>query len=87
MTEPTTHRQVPSFDPHEYRPRQTDYCLCAFVINENGNLHKQLEKTQPFLDIVDMVVAERTIVEVTILTLSVAVMVYAPGGQPAATLM
>lgn len=51
-------RQVPSFDALEFRPKLANYCVCAFVINENGKLHKQLEKTQPYLHGVDMVVAD-----------------------------
>ena len=31
-------RQVPSFDAHVYQPKRADYCVCAFVINENGKL-------------------------------------------------
>jgi dolichol-phosphate mannosyltransferase len=34
------------------------YCLCLFVINENGKLHKQLEHTQPYLPAVDVVIAD-----------------------------
>lgn len=36
-------RQVPAFDVHEYRPKQSEFCVCIFVINENGKLHKQLK--------------------------------------------
>ncbi|MGL6095521.1 MAG: glycosyltransferase family 2 protein, partial [Fimbriiglobus sp.] len=35
-----------------------DYALCVFVINENGKLHKQLDKTRPFADTVDVIVAD-----------------------------
>lgn len=49
---------VPSFDVQEYRTRQSDYCVCVFVINESGKLHKQLEKTQPYLGTADVVVAD-----------------------------
>jgi dolichol-phosphate mannosyltransferase len=50
--------QVPSFDVHEYQPRRADYCVCAFVINENGKLHKQLQKMQPYCALVDIIVAD-----------------------------
>jgi dolichol-phosphate mannosyltransferase len=30
----------------------------VFVLNENGKLHKQLEKTRPYADLVDVVVAD-----------------------------
>jgi len=51
-------RQVPSFDAHEYLTKRADICLCVFVINEDGKLHKQLEKTRPYLDAADVVVAD-----------------------------
>ena len=34
-------RQVPAFTPPS-SPKAADYCVCVFVINENGKLHKQL---------------------------------------------
>src|SRR5262249_38684206 len=51
-------RQVPSFDVHEYRQRRSAYCLCVFVINENGKLQKQLERTWPYMNQVDVVIAD-----------------------------
>jgi len=51
-------RRVPSFEAHEYQPRHAGYCVCVFVINENGKLHKQLEKTRQHLGEVDVVVAD-----------------------------
>ncbi len=57
-TEMKDFHEVPSFETHEYQPKRTDYCVCAFVINENGKLHKQLELTRPFLGVADMVVAD-----------------------------
>jgi dolichol-phosphate mannosyltransferase len=50
--------EVPAFEVHEYAPKRHDYCVCAFVINENGKLHKQLEKSRPYLGAADMVVAD-----------------------------
>ena len=35
-------RQVPPFTAVEFAPKSSDYCVCVFVINENGKLHKQL---------------------------------------------
>jgi glycosyltransferase involved in cell wall biosynthesis len=49
---------VPTFEANEYRPRSADYCLCLFVINENGKLHRQLAKTTPHADGIDVVVAD-----------------------------
>ena len=51
-------RQLPPFEVNEYQSRKADYCLCIFVINENGKLHKQLEKTRLYLQTVDIVVAD-----------------------------
>lgn len=62
MTEPLAAnpaiRQVPSFDVHEFAPKRANYCVCAFVINENRKLHKQLEKTRPYSEAADVVVAD-----------------------------
>ncbi len=51
-------RAVPAFACHEFRPKQAEVCLCVFVINEDGKLQRQLEKTRPFADLVDVVVAD-----------------------------
>src|SRR3954465_7818957 len=58
LTNAVPTRQAPSFDAHEYHSRRTDYCVCVFVLNENGKLRKQLEQTQPYLDVADLVVAD-----------------------------
>jgi dolichol-phosphate mannosyltransferase len=51
-------REVPSFIVQEYQPQRTDYCVCLFVINENGKLHKQLEKMKPYHGAADIVIAD-----------------------------
>jgi dolichol-phosphate mannosyltransferase len=51
-------RSVPSYEAHEYRPRAADYCACVFVLNEDGKLHRQLEKTRAYLGAADLVVAD-----------------------------
>ncbi len=57
--QPTTApREVPAFTAHEYRPKTADYCVCLFVINEDGKLHRQLAATQPYLAAADVVVAD-----------------------------
>ncbi|HEY3787898.1 MAG TPA: glycosyltransferase family 2 protein [Urbifossiella sp.] len=33
---------VPEFTAAEFAPKAANYCVCVFVINENGKLHKQL---------------------------------------------
>lgn len=49
---------APQFDRHEFRAKASDYCLCIFVINENGKLHKFLERVRPYAAKVDVVVAD-----------------------------
>src|SRR5262245_8231996 len=51
-------RQVPTFTAAEFAPRAADYCVCVFVINENGKLHKQLAAMQPHTANVDVVIAD-----------------------------
>lgn len=41
---PPPNRHVPAFDTHEFRHKSADYCICVFVLNENGKLHTQLSK-------------------------------------------
>jgi dolichol-phosphate mannosyltransferase len=50
-------RQVPSFDEFVFRPKSADYCVCVFVLNEDGKLHKQLEKMQA-LSGIDIIIAD-----------------------------
>lgn len=52
-------RQVPAFTAAEFAPRTADYCVCVFVINENGKLHKQLAAMREHCaGAVDVVVAD-----------------------------
>jgi dolichol-phosphate mannosyltransferase len=37
-------REVPPFQASELGPKSAPYCVCLFVINENGKLHKQLKR-------------------------------------------
>lgn len=50
--------EVPEYEVYEYKPRSTRYCLCVFVLNENGRLHKQLAKSHPLHDSIDVVIAD-----------------------------
>lgn len=54
----TPAREVPEYRAEEYRPRSADYCVCVFVINENGKLHKQLDAMKPHAAGLDVVVAD-----------------------------
>lgn len=49
---------APQRDCREFREKSSDYCLCVFVINENGKLHRFLERVHPFASQVDVVVAD-----------------------------
>ena len=51
-------KQVPAFSAAEFAPRSGDYCVCVFVINENGKLHKQLAAMREHTPGVDVVVAD-----------------------------
>jgi glycosyltransferase involved in cell wall biosynthesis len=51
-------RQIPAYKTHEFAPKRADYCICVFVINENGKLHKQLEMMRTYSRDVDIVVAD-----------------------------
>src|SRR5436309_8374536 len=54
----TSLNAVPEFNAHVYRSKAADYCVCLFVINEDGKLHGQLGKTLPFLAAADVVIAD-----------------------------
>lgn len=54
----TAARQIPAYRADEYLPRSARYCVCVFVINENGKLHKQLDAMRPYAAGLDVVVAD-----------------------------
>ncbi|MBY0514563.1 MAG: glycosyltransferase family 2 protein [Gemmataceae bacterium] len=56
-TSPTPH-DVPAYTAAEFAPRSADYCVCVFVINENGKLHKQLAAMRDHTANVDVVIAD-----------------------------
>ena len=51
-------REVPPFEAVEFAPKSADYCVCVFVINENGKLHKQLAAMREHCGAADVVVAD-----------------------------
>jgi glycosyltransferase involved in cell wall biosynthesis len=51
-------RQVPAYTAAEFAPRKADYCVCVFVINENGKLHRQLAVMRDHTAGVDVVVTD-----------------------------
>jgi dolichol-phosphate mannosyltransferase len=51
-------REVPGFSAVNYRDKASEYCVCVFVINENGRLHTQVRRMQPYADVLDIVIAD-----------------------------
>lgn len=51
-------RETPSFAVDEFAPKRADYCVCVFVINENGKLHKQLAAMREHAANLDIVIAD-----------------------------
>jgi glycosyltransferase involved in cell wall biosynthesis len=51
-------RDVPAYTADEFASRAADYCVCVFVINENGKLHKQLAAMREHTANVDVVIAD-----------------------------
>ncbi len=51
-------RQVPDFDIFELTPRQRDFCLAVFVINEGERIRSQIKKMRPLTEIVDLIIAD-----------------------------
>jgi glycosyltransferase involved in cell wall biosynthesis len=55
----TPDRQVPTSTAAEFAPKAADYCVCVFVINENGKLRKQLAAMREHCaGVADVVVAD-----------------------------
>ncbi len=51
-------RQVPEYDKREFRPKQSKYCLCVFVIDEGERIRRQLDAMQRCIYPVDLVIAD-----------------------------
>lgn len=51
-------REVPAFTAAEFAGQTSPYCICIFVLNENGKLQKQLERMRFLSNSVDIVVAD-----------------------------
>ena len=50
--------QVPTYDVPFSRAKTHRYAICIFVINEGEKVRKQLLKMKPFIDLVDIVIAD-----------------------------
>jgi len=51
-------RQIPKYSEFQFSPKQNDYCICVFVINEGEKLIRQLDSMSSYCNIVDIVVAD-----------------------------
>lgn len=50
--------QVPSFHVLELAPKRARYCVCIPVINEGERIAKQLERTRPYAEGLDFLIAD-----------------------------
>lgn len=50
--------EYPAFEIRELQPKQRDYCVCVFVINEGKKVQKQLVSMKKYTNIVDIIVAD-----------------------------
>lgn len=51
-------REVPAYTVRELQPRSSRYCVAVFVLNEDGKLHKQLERMRAVATDFDIVIAD-----------------------------
>ena len=51
-------RVVPNSDLHVFSVRRTRFCICVFLIDEGQRFKDQLTRMQPFLDTLDLVIAD-----------------------------
>lgn len=50
--------EIPEFVTHEFLPKNNNYCVCIFVINEGEKFHKQLNNMKYLSQEIDIVVAD-----------------------------
>lgn len=53
-----TNWQVPLFKIHQFRNKQTKYCICIPVLNEGEKIKKELKKMLPFSKMADIIIAD-----------------------------
>jgi dolichol-phosphate mannosyltransferase len=51
-------RVLPNSDLHVFSARRTRFCVCVFLIDEGQRFKDQLKRMQPFLDTLDLVIAD-----------------------------
>lgn len=55
---PTVPRAVPSYTVHALQPKRGRYCVCVFVLNEDGRLQPQLARMREHAAGLDIVIAD-----------------------------
>lgn len=50
--------QLPKFEVIEFGKKQTKYCICIPVMNEGGNIRKQLQSMLPYSKMADIIIAD-----------------------------
>ncbi|MCB1195070.1 glycosyltransferase family 2 protein [bacterium] len=50
--------QVPAYAVNAFRPKQSRYCVCIFVINEGEKIKKQLRNMQELSKTIDVIIAD-----------------------------
>ncbi len=50
--------ELPEFDTHEFRERQSRHCICVFVLNEGERFRAQLERMKSLDTVADIIVAD-----------------------------
>lgn len=51
-------RELPTFEKYEFSPKQNNYCVAVFVINEGQRLHKQLQRMKHLSPQIDIIIAD-----------------------------
>lgn len=50
--------ELPGFDTHEFRERQSRHCICVFVLNEGDRFRAQLERMKSVSAVADIIIAD-----------------------------
>ncbi len=50
--------QIPDYQIHQFKKKQTKYCICIPVLNEGEKIKKQLSRMIPFSKLADIIIAD-----------------------------
>jgi dolichol-phosphate mannosyltransferase len=50
--------EVPYYEVYEFKPKQSKYCVCIFVINEGEKIRNQLKTMQAVSQNIDVIIAD-----------------------------